>query len=70
MLEFSVGDQNARLARFIAVGLACFLMGLLVSAIKAGWTNKANDGFEVLALEFRDAFPIREEAVSPEHASG
>ena len=70
LLELNVGDQNFRLARFMAVGLVCFLIGLLVSAIKAGWTSKANDGIEMLTLEFRDAFPSYQETVAAERVSG
>ena len=70
LLEFNVGDQNFRLARFMAVGLVCFLIGLLVSAIKAGWTSKANDGIELLTLEFREAFPSYQETVAAERISG
>ena len=60
LLEFSVGGDNFRLARFMGAGLACFLIGLLVSAIKAGWTRKFTSGIGKLKLEFRAAFPLQE----------
>ena len=52
-------SYNSSTALFKA-GLACFLIGLLVSAIKAGWTRKFTSGIGKLKLEFRDAFPLQE----------
>ncbi len=57
LFEFSVGQSNERLAKFVGVGLACFMIGVMVSAIKAGWTKKFT-GFEKLKREFREAFPL------------
>jgi MFS family permease len=57
MLEQSVGETNSKLINTLGAGIACFLVGLWVSAVKAGWTRKMNSGFGKLKLEFLEAFP-------------
>ena len=69
LLEFSIGNEQFRLAGFLGVGLACFLAGLMVSAVKAGWTKKVNSGFGKLQMEFREAFPVSETAISAEQST-
>ena len=57
LLEVSIGHGKFKLALFLAAGLSCFLIGLLVSAIKAGWMRKFSSGVAKLKLELLDAFP-------------
>ena len=69
MLEFSIGNDHFRLAGFLGAGLACFLAGLMVSAVKAGWMKKVNSSFGKLQLEFREAFPVNETGTGAEQST-
>ena len=66
LLEVSTTEKDFRLATFLGVGFACFLCGLLVSAIKAGWMQKFNSGIQKQLDELREAFPARQHAIQAE----
>ena len=53
--------DNLPLLQFMAAGIGCLILGLLVSALKAGWSSAVVSGLEVLNWEIRDAFGIHEE---------
>ena len=70
LLEYSMDSDQLRLAGFIGVGLACFVIGLLVSAMKAGWTRGFDSGIEKLKQEIFEAFPFAEDVSVTEQSLG
>lgn len=53
--------DNLPLLQFMAAGIGCLVLGLMVSALKAGWSSSLVSGLEVLSQEIHDAFGICEE---------
>lgn len=64
LIEYSIGNDQYKLMVFVGAGLACFVIGFLVSAIKAGWTKKFGSGMDRLRSEFSDAFSTERDAVA------
>jgi hypothetical protein len=54
--------DNLPLLQFMAAGIGCLILGLLVSALKAGWSSAVFSGLGALNREVRDAFCIPEES--------
>lgn len=61
-LQLWLGVESLQLIQFLAAGLGCLLLGLLVSAAKAGALGKILRGFGKLKMEFVDAFGFPSES--------
>ena len=48
--------EGLPLLKFMAAGVGCLGLGLLVSAMKAGWSSVMWSGLEVLSCEIHEAF--------------
>lgn len=68
ILEIRVASGNQNLIKFIAAGFLCFLIGFLVSAIKAGWTKSTKLYLKTTAFEFKHAFVDSEKTLGTEQS--